>query len=165
MGNSYRDLEVWKVSIDLVEAIYLATKGFPREELYGLTSQLRRAAVSVPSNIAEGQGRVSDKEFHHFLGQARGSLMEVETQLIVAGKLGYSNAEQMDPLLATCGRIKSMLYRLMQSISEAPPTRPRRATENAERVAGDRERETYEAVGGRPMKRLAGDGGRGTGDV
>jgi four helix bundle protein len=135
-------LEVWKLSIDLVESVYLATKSFPREELYGLASQLRRAAISVPSNIAEGQGRVSDKEFHHFLGQARGSLLEMETQLIIADRLGYINPGQLDPLLATCGRIKSMLYRLMQSITNIPPSRPRRTTENIERLAGDGGRET-----------------------
>ena len=120
MGNSYRDLEVWKISIDLVTAIYLATKRFPREELYALSSQLRRAAISVPSNIAEGQGRITRREFRQFLGQARGSLMEVETQLLIASKLNYLDGEVLKSLLATCGRIKQMLYRLMNSLSDAP---------------------------------------------
>jgi four helix bundle protein len=89
MGRSYKDLVAWQKSMDLVTATYRATAGFPRDELFGLASQLRRAAVSIPSNIAEGQGRLSEKEFRHFLGQARGSLMEVETQLQVAENLGF----------------------------------------------------------------------------
>jgi len=79
MGESYRELIAWQKAIRLVTEIYQATRQFPRDELYGLTSQLRRAAVSVPSNIAEGQARFSRKEFHHFLSQARGSLVEIET--------------------------------------------------------------------------------------
>ena len=79
MGRSYQDLIAWKKAMSLVIEIYRVTKGFPKEEIFGLTSQLRRAAVSVPSNIAEGQGRMSQGEFHQFLGQARGSLMEIET--------------------------------------------------------------------------------------
>jgi four helix bundle protein len=74
--------------MDLVTATYRSTARFPKEEQFGLTSQLRRAAVSIPSNIAEGQGRLSEKEFRYFLGQARGSLMEVETQLQIAKNLG-----------------------------------------------------------------------------
>jgi four helix bundle protein len=103
-----------------VTAIYLATKQFPREELYGLTGQLRRAAVSVPSNIAEGQGRITKREFRQFLGQARGSLMEVETQLLIASKLDYLDSTGFNSLLDTCGRIKQMLYRLMDSLSDVP---------------------------------------------
>jgi len=80
MGRSYKDLVTWQRAMDLVTSTYRATAGFPKAELSGLTSQLRRAAVSIPSNIAEGQGRLSTKEFRYFLGQARGSLMEVETQ-------------------------------------------------------------------------------------
>src|SRR5258708_3508624 len=87
MGRSYKDLVAWQKSMDLVAATYRAT--VPRDELFGLTSQLRRAAVSIPSNIAEGQGRLSEKEFRYFLGQARGSLMEVETQMQIAQNLGY----------------------------------------------------------------------------
>jgi four helix bundle protein len=90
VGESYRDLIAWQKAMDLVTAIYRVTGSFPREELYGLTSQLRRAAVSVPSNIAEGQARFSRKEFHHFLSQARGSLVEIETQLMIAENLGIS---------------------------------------------------------------------------
>ena len=78
--KTYEELEVWQKAMELVALIYRLTKGFPREEVYGLTSQLRRAAVSVPSNIAEGQGRRSTKEFLNHLSMARGSLLEVETQ-------------------------------------------------------------------------------------
>jgi four helix bundle protein len=84
MGESYRDLIAWRKAMDLVTDIYRATQAFPRDELYGLTNQLRRAAVSVPSNIAEGQARFSRKEFHHFLSHARGSLVEIETQVTIA---------------------------------------------------------------------------------
>src|SRR6476659_1156091 len=87
--RSYQDLVAWQKAMDLVELVYGATRGFPREEVYGLTSQVRRAAVSVPSNIAEGQGRASTKEFLHHLSIARGSLFEVETQVLVAQRLGY----------------------------------------------------------------------------
>jgi four helix bundle protein len=87
MGCSYRDLIVWQKAIGTVTEVYRSTHSFPREETYGLTSQLRRSAVSVASNIAEGQGRLSRKEFRQFLGQARGSLIEMETQIVIAGNL------------------------------------------------------------------------------
>src|ERR1700757_2166538 len=99
MGESYRDLVAWRKAMNLVTAVYEVTRSFPREELYGLTSQLRRAAVSVPSNIAEGQARFSRKEFHHFLSQARGSLVEIETQLMIARNLKYLPAVKADILL------------------------------------------------------------------
>ena len=83
MGRSYRDLIAWQKAMKFVTEIYTMTQHFPAEERYGITNQLRRAAVSVPSNIAEGQARFSPKEFRHFLSQARGSLAEIETQLII----------------------------------------------------------------------------------
>ena len=79
MGRSYRELIAWQKAMKFVTEIYAATQRFPAEERYGLTNQLRRASVSVPSNIAEGQARFSQKEFHHFLSQERGSLVEIET--------------------------------------------------------------------------------------
>jgi four helix bundle protein len=91
MSSSYRDLRVWQKSMDLAEHVYRLTENFPRAEIYGLTSQLRRAAVSIPSNIAEGQGRTSKGEFRLFLGNARGSLLEVETQLMLANRMAYLN--------------------------------------------------------------------------
>jgi four helix bundle protein len=93
MGCSYRDLVVWQRATTMVTEIYRATQGFPREEMFGVTSQLRRSAVSVASNLAESQGRVSKGEFRQFLGQARGSLIEMETQLAIAGKLGLSRLQ------------------------------------------------------------------------
>lgn len=92
--RGFRDLTAWQKAMELVTEIYKITRGFPREELYALTSQLRRAAVSVPSNIAEGYGRNSKNELHHFLGQAQGSLAEVETQIEIACNLGYLASEK-----------------------------------------------------------------------
>ena len=108
----------WQKSMDLVTAIYKAAAGFPKDELFGLTSQLRRAAVSIPSNVAEGQGRLSEKEFRHFLGQARGSLMEVETQLQIAANLGYLTEEQRNTLLDACAEVGRILNGLMASVSK-----------------------------------------------
>jgi four helix bundle protein len=99
MGDSYKDLIEWRKAMELVTEIYRATREFPRDELYGLTNQLRRAAVSVPSNIAEGQARFSRKEFRHFLSHARGSLVEIETQLTIAQNLGYLNPQLTRPCL------------------------------------------------------------------
>ena len=87
--RSYRDLVAWKKAMDLVERVYVCTADWPSSEKYGLISQIRRAAVSVPSNIAEGQGRQSPREFLHHLSIAYGSLMEVETQLLIGERLGY----------------------------------------------------------------------------
>lgn len=91
MTQKYEDLEVWQQAMNLVTMIYELTKEFPKDEMYGLTSQIRRAAVSIPSNIAEGQGRATTKDFLHFLVIARGSLNEVKTQLEIANRLGYTN--------------------------------------------------------------------------
>jgi four helix bundle protein len=94
-----RDLIAWQKGIDLVESVYVATRTWPREELYGLTSQIRRAAVSVPSNIAEGQGRFGTNEFVHHLGIAHGSLMEVFTQVTIAERLAFMQKEQATGLV------------------------------------------------------------------
>ena len=118
MGRSYKDLVAWQKAMDLVTATYRTTAGFPKDELFGLTSQLRRAAVSIPSNIAEGQGRLSEKEFRHFLGQARGSLMEVETQLQIAENLGYLQEEQTAALLRSCAEVGRILNGLLASVSK-----------------------------------------------
>src|SRR5579863_10746818 len=119
MGDSYRDLIAWQRSMGFVTAIYEATRLFPRDELYGLTNQLRRAAVSVPSNIAEGQARFSRKEFHHFLSQARGSLVEIETQLMIAQNLGYLAAKSSQPLMAQAAELGRILNGLIASIKRS----------------------------------------------
>jgi len=107
--EGHRDLEVWQKAMQFVTDVYLVTQAFPREELYGLSSQLRRAAVSVPSNIAEGCGRSSKKEFSQFLCHARGSLLEVETQLEIAQNLGYLPVKRVRELLLKSNRIGRML--------------------------------------------------------
>jgi four helix bundle protein len=95
VADSYKDLIVWQRAIQMTLAIYRLTQGFPTEERYGLTSQLRRAGVSVASNIAEGYGRLSTGEYKQFLGMARGSNLEVQTQLVIARELGFGNMEQL----------------------------------------------------------------------
>src|ERR1700691_3920893 len=117
MGRSYKDLVAWQRAMDSVTTTYRATAGFPKDELFGLTSQLRRAAVSIPSNIAEGQGRLSTREFRYFLGQARGSLMEVEAQAQVAENLGYLPKEQTAALLKSCAEVGRILNGLLASVS------------------------------------------------
>jgi four helix bundle protein len=116
--QTYEDLEVWQKAMELVALIYRLTKGFPREEIYGLTSQLRRAVVSVPSNIAEGQGRRSTKEFLNHLSMARGSLLEAETQMEIALRLNYLKPEQkaqVKELTSTVGRLLNGLIRALEA--------------------------------------------------
>src|SRR5579872_6206581 len=107
--RGYRDLVVWQKAMELVTEVYRITADFPKHELYGLTGQIRRAAVSVPSNLAEGHGRTSSREFHQFISQARGSLVEVETQLEIARNLGYLSPPLASELLAKAGRVGRML--------------------------------------------------------
>ncbi len=99
MSNSYRDLVAWQKAFALCLNVYRFTEQFPKTEIYGLTSQLRRAAVSVVSNIAEGQGRKTRGEFQQFLGQAKGSLSEMETQILIAAELGYAQRPTINHLL------------------------------------------------------------------
>ena len=115
--KSYRELETWQIAMELVAEVYRVTKLFPKDEIYGLTNQLRRAAVSVPSNIAEGQGRDSTKEFLHHLSMAHGSLCEVETQLLIAQGLEYlsqEDAERSASLAASVGRLINGLSRSLR---------------------------------------------------
>jgi four helix bundle protein len=118
--QSYKDLIVWQKSMDLVDVIYQMTRTFPKEEVYGLTNQLRRAAVSIPSNIAEGHARRSTQEFHRYLSIARGSLAEVETQLLIAQRLGYLSADQLSPILSLQVEINKMTNGLMAKLVPSP---------------------------------------------
>ncbi len=121
--KSYQDLIAWQRAMDLVEEIYRMTGTFPREELYGLTNQLRRAAVSIPSNIAEGQGRGIGQDFARFLRVAQGSLQEVETQLLIATRLHYISKEGISSLMSLAAEVGRLLRRLCQSItSNQEPT-------------------------------------------
>ncbi len=115
--KSYTDLIAWQKAIALVTSIYAATRTFPKEEIYGLTSQMRRAAVSIPSNIAEGQGRGSTNEFIHFLGTAKGSLFELQTQVHLAKELGYLNQVQSKLLLESTHEIARILNGLINSLA------------------------------------------------
>jgi four helix bundle protein len=115
--RNYSDLIAWQKAMDLVEGIYAATKQFPKEELYGLTSQVRRAAVSIPSNIAEGQGRKSTSEFLHYLSIAYGSLREVETQILIAGRLLYLTQEEVNRLLESSAEVGRLINGLSNSIA------------------------------------------------
>lgn len=112
--RGHQDLMVWQESIEFVGEIYTLSKRFPAEEVYGLTSQIRRAAVSIPSNIAEGAGRGTNKEFLHFLYVARGSLAEVETQLLISQKLNY--VDDVSKCLSRLERIFGLLSGLINSI-------------------------------------------------
>ena len=116
MSASYRDLRVWQCSMNLVVSVYTATQCFPKHELYGLVSQMRRAAVSVPSNIAEGKGRMTDRDRAHFFSQARGSLLELETQILIAQRLEYLSLAQIASLLELSSGAGRMLNALVGSI-------------------------------------------------
>ena len=112
----YRELIAWQKSMALVKRVYSLSKEFPNDERFGLTSQIRRAAVSVPSNIAEGQGRDSTKEFIHHLSIAYGSLMEVETQILIGQDLGYLRNEAVSTLLAESAEAGRIINGLMRSL-------------------------------------------------
>ena len=114
--KSYRDLETWQQGMALVMEVYRVTKIFPKEELFGLTSQLRRAAVSIPSNIAEGQGRTSTKEFLHHLAIAYGSLCEAETQLLIGRQLEYLNQRDYGDIAELTARVGRLINGLSNSL-------------------------------------------------
>ena len=116
MVQSYRDLIAWNKAMELVTEIYRVTRNFPKEELFGLMSQLRRAAVSIPSNIAERKGRLSKGEFRQFLGNARGSLAEVETQILIAQNLSYLDEPETNRLLTKVEEMGKILNGLISAI-------------------------------------------------
>jgi four helix bundle protein len=125
VARTYRELLVWQNARSMAVHAYQSTEQFPRSEIYGLTSQIRRAAVSVASNIAEGQGRLTAGEFVHFLGQARGSLLELDTQLDIARELGYLGSDQQKMLAQEIYQILGLLNRLIDSLRRKPlPLKP-----------------------------------------
>jgi len=115
-SKTYRNLVAWQKGIDLCELIYRASAAFPRQELYGLTGQIRRAALSVPSNIAEGAGRITTGEFLQAVGYARGSLLEIETQLIIATRFGYLTSKDTDTLLELTTEVGKLINGLLRSL-------------------------------------------------
>lgn len=118
MVQAYRDLIVWKKAFDLVTNVYQKTQDFPKHELFGLTGQIRRAAISIPSNIAEGRGKLTKGEFKLFLGHARGSLAELETQILIAKHLDYLNDTEGGKLLEQIAEVGRLLNGLLSSIKK-----------------------------------------------
>jgi four helix bundle protein len=114
--NNFKELKVWQKSVDLATKVYLTTKLFPSEEKFGLVSQMNRSVVSIPSNIAEGAGRGSKKEFSNYLSIATGSSYELETQLIIAKNLNYINTQNINELSAILSEIQRMLYSLQKKL-------------------------------------------------
>jgi four helix bundle protein len=117
MQGTYEDLKVWRRAMDLVLEVYRSTNSFPKQEIYGLTSQMRRAAVSIPSNIAEGKGRFSRKELLQFLFHARGSLLELQTQITIGRELGFlaaAEGEKLTDLASEVGRLLNGLVNRFQ---------------------------------------------------
>lgn len=123
MGQSFRDRIVWQRSIELCTAIYAFTQDFPKDELFALTNQMRRAAVSIPSNIAEGHGRNSTSQLIQFLCHARGSNYELQTQLIIATNLGYGKASELTLCESLSEEVGKMLNTTLRSLQTAGPAK------------------------------------------
>jgi four helix bundle protein len=121
--KSYKDLIVWQRAMDLVVEVYSLTKLLPREELYGLTNQLRRAAVSIPSNIAEGNSRNTTREYVQFLNIALGSKAEAETQIEICERLGYLSEDQTETAVSLCHEVGKILNAIINKLSPKPSTR------------------------------------------
>lgn len=115
--NNYKELKIWQKSVDLAVKIYDLTRDFPKEELYGLTSQLRRSALSIPSNIAEGSGRNSKKDFNNFLGISNGSSCELETQLIIAQRISFIDTNALETMQQEIAEIQRMNWSLKKSLN------------------------------------------------
>lgn len=116
--KSYKDLVVWQKGVVLVDTVYSETRKFPKEEMYGLTNQIRRAAISVPANIAEGWGRDSTKNYIQFLKIARGSLFELETMLIICGNQHYLNQSELTGFLTVINELAKMLNKMIQKLND-----------------------------------------------
>lgn len=116
MVMSYKDLVAWNKAMELVIEIYRVTKNFPKEEIFGLMSQLRRGAISIPSNIAEGKGRLSKGEFRQFLGNARGSLAELETQILISQKLNYLDEAETNKILTMVEEVGKVINGLLSAV-------------------------------------------------
>ena len=114
--HNYKELRVWKQAIQLATDVYKITESFPREEKFGLTSQIQRSVVSIPSNIAEGAGRNGGKEFKQFLGYSAGSSCELETQLIISKELNYISEEDANILICKVNDVQKMIYGLLKSL-------------------------------------------------
>ncbi len=114
--KTHRDLDVWKKSVALVTTVYEITKGFPKDEIYGITNQIRRSAVSIPSNIAEGSARKGNKEYLQFLYISLGSLTELETQLIIASNIKYLSEDDFESLMPNLKEIGKMLMGLIKYV-------------------------------------------------
>lgn len=120
MARGFRDLLVWQKSMQLAVAVYRTTQEFPREEVYGIPSQIRRSVISIPSNIAEGHGRLSAKEFRQFLAIARGSTYELQTQLELAKALHLGSGDMLDQSLKMSEDVGKMIFGLLHSVSSPP---------------------------------------------
>jgi four helix bundle protein len=116
MSHSYRDLIVWQKAKTLAKNVYTITEAMPKSEIYGLTSQMRRAAISVVSNIAEGQGRMTKGEFQQFLGHSRGSLLELETQMEISVDLNYVKKDDCNKLISEMSEVRRLLNGLIESL-------------------------------------------------
>jgi four helix bundle protein len=120
MGSTYRDLIAWQKAMDLAQEIYAITSGFPAEERYGLISQMRRCAVSIASDIAEGEGRLTTRDWQHFLSQARGSTHEHETQLILSPRLNFGDVSRIDHGLERAQEVGRIINGLLNSTHTRP---------------------------------------------
>lgn len=115
--HRYKELKVWQKAIDLAVEVYRITEKLPKEERYGLISQINRCVVSIPSNIAEGAGRNTSKDFNHFLGISLGSSFELDTQLIISNKLGYVDLDDFEKIEVELEHIQNMIVKLKQSLN------------------------------------------------
>jgi len=115
--HRYKELKVWQKAIDLAVEVYRVTEKLPKEDRYGLISQINRCEVSIPSNIAEGAGRNTNKDFNHFLGIAQGSSFELDTQLVISNRLNFINSQDFEKLEVELDHIQNMIAKLKQSLN------------------------------------------------